>query len=72
MAVYRTALMIDASPDVVWSILADLPRWSEWNPSVPQISGDLSVGSVLSMQLVMPGKPSPNVKATLLAVEPGR
>lgn len=72
MAVYRTTFPVAASPERVWEVLADFPGWSEWNPSIPSISGDVAVGSVVAMTLAMPGRPSAKVKATLTEVEPGR
>lgn len=72
MAVYRTTFRIDAPSDVVWEVLADFGRWNEWNPSVPSIAGDLEVGSTVALTLVMPGRPSLNVEAQLLQVQPGR
>lgn len=70
MAVYRTTFRIDAPSDVVWGVLVDFARYAEWNPSLPSISGDLRVGSTVSLTLGMPGRPSPKVKARLTDVEP--
>lgn len=70
MAVYRTTFQINAPSDVVWNVLANFERYPEWNPSLPSITGDLRVGSTLSMTLAMPGRPSPKVKAQLLEVLP--
>jgi hypothetical protein len=44
----------------------------DWNPSVPDISGELREGSTISLTLVMPGRPSLKVKAQLLEVAPNR
>lgn len=68
MAEYRTTFRIDAPSEVVWAALTDFERYPEWNPSVPSIAGDLRVGSVLSLTLAMPGRPSPKVKARLTDV----
>lgn len=72
MAIYRTTFAVAASPDTVWEIIGDFDSWSEWNPSVPSIKGDLKVGSTCTVKLVMPGRPSVNVKVTLTHVDPGR
>jgi hypothetical protein len=72
MAVYRTTFPIEASSEVVWAVLSDFERYPEWNPSVPSIAGELQVGSTVSLTLAMPGRPSPNVKARLVEVEPQR
>jgi hypothetical protein len=49
-----------------------LDRWSEWNPSVPSISGDARVGSTLAMTLAMPRRPSAKVKAEITELDPER
>lgn len=72
MAVYRTTLPIEATADVVWAILIDFERWSEWNPSVPSIRGEAQVGSEVKLTLAMPGRPSAKVNATLTEVVPER
>jgi hypothetical protein len=72
MAVYRTTFPIDASSEMVWGILVDFERYSEWNPSLPSIAGVLRVGSTVSLTLGMPGRPSPKVKAQLTDVVPQR
>jgi hypothetical protein len=72
MAVYRTTFGIDASSEVVWAVLTDFERYSEWNPSLPSIAGDVRVGSTVSLTLAMPGRPSLNVKAQLTEVVPQR
>ena len=72
MAVYRTAFPIEASAEAVWEVLTDFGSYGEWNPSLPSISGELRVGSTVSLTLGMPGRPSPKVEATLGDVAPGR
>ena len=42
--VVQTSLTIDASPDRVWAVFADLERWGEWNPvcsNATAVSGQL-------------------------------
>ncbi|RHW22800.1 SRPBCC domain-containing protein [Nocardioides immobilis] len=72
MAIYRTTFAVEASSDRVWEVISDFDSWSEWNPSVPSIKGDLKVGNTCAVKLVMPGRPSVNVKVRLTAVDPGR
>ena len=72
MAVYRTTVPIAASAAVVWAVLTDFERWAEWNPSVPALRGDVELGSRLKLTLVMPGRPSAKVKATLTELVPER
>jgi hypothetical protein len=72
MAGYRTTLPVAASAAVVWAVLTDFERWSEWNPSVPSLRGGVELGSTVSMTLAMPGRPSARVKAKLTELVPER
>jgi hypothetical protein len=72
MAEFRTTFPIAASAATVWGILVDFERWSEWNPSVPSISGDARLGSTLALTLAMPRRPSAKVKATITELVPER
>jgi len=72
MGVYRTTFRINAPKEVVWAVLTDFKRYRDWNPSLPSIDGDLRVGSIISLTLAMPGRPSTKVKARLLEVVPKR
>ena len=72
MAEMRTTFPIAADAATVWGILVDFERWSEWNPSVPSISGDARLGSTVALTLAMPRRPSAKVKATITELVPER
>ena len=72
MAEFRTTFPIAASAATVWGNLVDFERWSEWNPSVPSISGDARLGSTLTLTLAMPRRPSAKAKATITELVPER
>lgn len=72
MAVYRTTFPIAATPEAVWRVLTDFESYPAWNPSLPSISGELRSGSVVSLTLGMPGRPSAKVKAAFGEVSPAR
>lgn len=61
-----------ATPEKVWEVLTDFDRWAEWNPSIPSIEGEPSIGSTVALTLAMPGRPAAKVKAKLTQVDPGR
>ena len=43
----RTEIEIEASPEAVWSILADTSHWGAWNPYLTRLTGDIAVGSTI-------------------------
>ena len=44
-------VQIDAPAQIVWEVLVDFDRYSEWNPFCVEASGVLEVGEPLSMKL---------------------
>jgi uncharacterized membrane protein len=69
---FRTSIDIDAPPDVVWSVMADVERWHEWTASVRSIrlvgGGPLAVGTRAWVK-----QPKfPPASWTVTALEPGR
>lgn len=43
----RTEIGISATPEKVWEILTNLQGWSDWNPIVHKIEGNMSLGQEL-------------------------
>ena len=37
MLTYQARAPIVASPDAVWSVLADVPHWDQWTPTVTRV-----------------------------------
>jgi hypothetical protein len=68
----RVDVEIDASPDEVWAVLADVERWPEWNASFESAQrvddGPLAMGSAVSLKQTG-GKER---DWTVARVEPGR
>lgn len=63
---------IDAPPAAVWDVLADTDAYSEWNPFVRRLSGELREGATLEAHIAPPGGRAMTFKPTVLAAEPGR
>lgn len=57
---------VQAPADVIWESVYDLGRWSEWNPTYPQAAGDVRIGSILTLTLVLPGQPHQELKPKVL------
>ena len=71
MKTYDSTVEIDAPADQVWAALTDFAAYPEWNTALPTISGDLTVGSTLAMELDLGGKRMA-VTADVQEVDPGR
>jgi hypothetical protein len=67
-----TDIDIDAPAEHVWRILIDIERWREWNPFIPEISGDVSVGSKLRVRIEPPGGKAMTFKPTVSCVTENR
>jgi len=68
----HSAIEIDASPEDVWAVLADLGRYPDWNPFIPSIAGTLAEGARLAVRLAPPGGTGMAFRPTVLAATPGR
>ncbi len=68
----RTEITIDAPPDVVWAVLADLESYGEWNPFVVESSGRVEVGERLVNRLQPPGGKAMTFKPTVTEADPDR
>jgi hypothetical protein len=64
-------LEIDASPSVVWGIIADLANWGDWNPLYTRMAGELREGASLEMTVAVPGMKPMETPATVFTVRPG-
>lgn len=46
---YESTVLIDATPDAVWTVLADGPGWADWDSSVIRVDGDLVEGGKIAL-----------------------
>jgi hypothetical protein len=68
----RREIEIDAPPSVVWSVVTDTGSYSNWNPFIPRLNGELREGAKLDVRIEPPGGRAMSFKPTVLAVEPER
>ncbi|MEL7148038.1 MAG: SRPBCC domain-containing protein [Bacteroidota bacterium] len=59
-----TTIKINATPDSVWNVLTDFDKYPEWNSFINTITGKLSVGKQITVQL-----PGMTFKPRVLTVE---
>jgi hypothetical protein len=68
----RREIDIDAPPAAVWAVLTDTRSYSEWNPFIPRLAGELREGAKLEVRIEPPGGRAMTFKPTVLGVEPDR
>lgn len=47
----KTSVTINSSKERIWQILTDFERYSEWNPFIESVTGNLKVGNQIKIQL---------------------
>lgn len=57
---------IQAPAEVIWESLIDVGGWEAWNPLYPRAAGVVRIGSTLSLDLALPGKPVQKITPTVL------
>ena len=57
---------IQAPAEVIWEIVYDLERWSEWNPTYPHAEGEIRIGQVITAKLALPDQPLQELKPKIL------
>jgi hypothetical protein len=65
----RTQIDIDAPPESVWSVLTAFKAYGEWNPAIIAVSGDVRVGSRLTLRFQPPGARGYTFRPRLLVVD---
>lgn len=71
MQTVKTEIDISAPPAKVWSILTDIDKWQDWNPTVNGSQGQASVGSTLSITMIgkEEGKDGPKYSPTIIQLD---
>lgn len=60
---------IDAPPAQVWQVLDETAAYGDWNPFIPELDGELVVGSRLRVRIVPPGGGGMTFRPTVTAVD---
>ncbi|GAA0197218.1 SRPBCC family protein [Haladaptatus pallidirubidus] len=72
MKVIETDIEIHASVEVVWDVLTDFGKYTEWNPFITEASGEIRRGEQLKIHIEPPGARGMTFRPTVLTAERGR
>lgn len=68
----HTELEIAASPEIVWSVLADFQDYPAWHPVIRAIHGNPKAGEVLDVHLRLESGLAMNLHPTIVVADPPR
>lgn len=57
MLSFDASTYIAATPDHVWSTLVQTSRWTDWDPALEQVDGELREGGRLTLRVVGTSRP---------------
>ncbi|HZG92684.1 MAG TPA: SRPBCC domain-containing protein [Pseudonocardia sp.] len=69
MRQYESSVLIEASPEAVWAVLADASQYPAWDSGVSGVDGDIVDGGKI---VVRTGAPSGRAFPVLVALDPPR
>jgi hypothetical protein len=64
----HTEVLIEASPEQVWSVLTDFAHYGDWNPFLVRVAGVPEQGQRLTVKLAPPGGRQVSLKPVLTEV----
>ena len=67
-ATVHTEIVIPASPNAVWSVLADAEGYKEWNPVLVPLEGQLRQGETLKYQMTDASGKKSEVEAKVIEI----
>ena len=67
MTAYSVKRTINADQQTIWELLTDAPAYSDWNPAVLGIDGNISLGEKLKLTSIV--NPDPQFKMTVSEFE---
>lgn len=68
----RTEIIIQAAPERVWEVFTAFENYSNWNPFIKSLQGEVKVGEKIIVRLEPPGAKGMTFKPEVLVFKPGK
>jgi len=65
----RTEIIINVTPEKVWSILTNFDNYPNWNPFIKSIKGEVKLGNKIMARIEPPEAKGMTFKPTILTIE---
>lgn len=65
----KTEILINATPEKVWSILTNFDNYPNWNPFIKSIKGEVKVGNIITARIEPPEAKEMTFKPKILTFE---
>lgn len=62
----KTEIIIEATPQKIWTILTDFKNYPNWNPFIKSIIGNVKVGNKINARIEPPNATGMTFKPTIL------
>lgn len=71
MQTIKTEIEILAPPEKVWSIITDIEKWQEWNPTINRSAGQATLGSAVTITMMSDeaGKDGPKYSPQIIQLD---
>ncbi|WP_447636036.1 SRPBCC family protein [Flavobacterium microcysteis] len=63
----KTEIVIQATPEKIWSILTDFENYPSWNPFIRSIEGNTTIGNKIKVSIHPPGGKKMTFKPIVIA-----
>jgi hypothetical protein len=70
MKAYHASSVIEATPEQVWAVLVDGPRWTEWDSAVVRLDGTIAPGQKVTVR--PEANPDRGFPVTVVDFQPGK
>jgi hypothetical protein len=70
MKAFEASSVINATPEAIWAVLVDGPRWTEWDSAVVGVDGTIALGEKVTVRPEV--NPNRGFPVKVVEFEPGK